>query len=213
MGTADQKLYARKQGITDSSKVLRDSYRYEEQAIDVITQGTSLVPHKFDRLEYTCDANQNITEVDYYKDDGFESFSIAIGADVAGSLAGKFLLLWTGRDLEKYYLWYRVGGVGTDPNITDATGIVVDISEDDVALVVTRATELALEASLDYYYTIVRASTKLYFTAKQGGSTTNPTDVTTGFLIENREQGSSELVTKLKILYDANENITTITRY
>jgi len=94
-----------------------------------------------DRIEYltrkaTIYVGENKQQVD----------SVTCVADVAGSLNSKYFLLYSGGDATKYYVWYDVASGGTDPLISGATGIEVDISAGDSASAVATATAAAIDA-------------------------------------------------------------------
>lgn len=67
-------------------------------------------------------------------------------ADVDGSLAGKYFLISAGDAGEDFYVWYKVSGVGTDPEVTARSGVEVAISTNDSASAVAAATAAALTA-------------------------------------------------------------------
>ena len=67
-------------------------------------------------------------------------------ADVAGSLNNKYFLLDTAQGEKLYYVWYNVGGTGTDPMIAGREGIAIPINFNDPAPIVSLATSLVLDA-------------------------------------------------------------------
>jgi len=68
-------------------------------------------------------------------------------ADVGGSLAGTYFLIWSATNATEYYVWYNVNGVGTDPMIPGATGIEVFLNTGDSAAAVATKTAEALSAA------------------------------------------------------------------
>jgi hypothetical protein len=73
-----------------------------------------------------------------------ESGTISCVADVSYSLNNKFFLISS--PATKYYVWFNVGGSGTDPSIPTLTGIMVAISPNATASVVAAQTAAALSA-------------------------------------------------------------------
>jgi hypothetical protein len=190
-----------KAGVIDPQQVLRNSYRESEQAIDVITNGTALVPAKFTRIEVTRDTKGKITKVEYYDDDIYEVTKVITTSDSSGSLNSTYFNLYAGNDYIKYYVWYDVSGTGVDPSVSGAVGIEVDISTDDDASVVALATKLAIDAVSEFNVTV--AGNAVNITTAVGGLTTNSTDSSTGFSFETVTNGGSTLVGTLIIEYNS----------
>lgn len=68
-----------------------------------------------------------------------EVASITSLSDVSGSLAGKYL--WVGSD---YYVWFMVGGVGTDPSPAGGTNVEVHVATNATAATIASAIRVAL---------------------------------------------------------------------
>lgn len=54
-------------------------------------------------------------------------------ADVAGSLAGRYFGITSAFNLNRYYVWFRVSGSGSDPLVANRTGIRIDLTTGDTA--------------------------------------------------------------------------------
>lgn len=202
---------ATKNATLEPSKGIKESFNATERALDVIANGSSLIPKKYSRMDITT-TDGNITQVDYYNDNTVEISEVIMIADVAKSLAGTSFVFYTGLDRVKYYVWYYVDGTGSDPAIADGTGIQVTIQEDDYAAVVALATEAAINLAASFYFRVQINGTKIIINNKQGGATTNIADVDSGFSFSTKQAGASELVASLDITYSGSD-IATVTRY
>jgi len=214
MSNKIESLNSRKEGLKDPSNALKESFRKDEKALDVITNGTALVPNKFSYINIvSSDANGNPTQVDYYNDDVTETSEITFSSDSAGSLASKYFVFYTGRDRIKYYVWYKVSSVGTDPAVADATGIQVNILNNDSAIVVAAATQLAIDSAASFYFRVTSYKDSITIYNKQGGTTSATADGDTGFDFETIQDGVESLVASLDITYDASGCVQTVKRY
>ena len=84
-----------------------------------------------------------------------EVTDITAVADVAGSLASKHFLLDTPNN--GYYVWMRVDGVGTDPQVSGRRGIVVDLVANDADTVVAGKVQAAIDANVEFVATVALA--------------------------------------------------------
>jgi hypothetical protein len=135
--------------------------------------GVYLVP-KFDlsytwmRLSYesTYVAVQEITTV----------------ADVATSLEGTYFFISS--PSTDYYLYIKVDGNGTDPEVPDMTGVIVNISEDDTAADVATAVETALDGIAGTPFAAATIGALVTVTNSDVGSVTAASDNDTGFTFD-----------------------------
>ena len=214
MSSKIEQLNARKEGLYDPSNALRNSYNAPEKALDIIKNGTSLVPKKFSYINIvSLDAEGNPTRIDYYDDKETQETQLTMIGDVAGSLAGKSFVFYSGRDREKYYVWYTVNGAGIDPVIPDATGIVVPLEANDSAEIVAAATQAYIEIEANFYVRVFSGRNKITIYNKQGGITTNSADIDTNFEVETLNSGREVLVGSLDLTYDANQNVSSVKSY
>lgn len=51
--------------------------------------------------------------------------TVALIADVSGSLNSKYFLLNSGNDTNKYYVWFNINSAGVDPLIAGRTGVPI----------------------------------------------------------------------------------------
>jgi len=120
-------------------------------------------------------------------------------ADVSGSLAGKYFEFDTidftaPKPLIKYYVWYKVTGVGADPAIVGRTGVEVDIANNDIILTIVTATKAALDAAVPVADCVFTAdATKITATNQVAGAVDNAHDVDTGFTITTTVDGVSTI--------------------
>jgi len=120
-----------------------------------------------------------------------EITNIATIPDVAGSLAGDYFYLNSGKDQSMYYVWYEVSGSGTDPLISGRTGIKVAIATGDTANTVAFKTRNTL-ARVPSDFIISGATNNVIVTNVIQGTTTDATAETSGFTITITQQGRGE---------------------
>ncbi len=204
-----------KSGVRDFGQTLKDSFRESDQAFDVIRNGNSFVPHKFNRIELDTDINDIVRSIRYYNDEVSEITKITFVSDILSSLAGKSYVFYTGLDRTKYYIYYKVNGVGVDPAIADATGILVNLQENDDKTIVAFATKNAIAgvSNSSYFFNLDLDYDNLLIENIQGGLTTDSADIDTSFTFETKQDGASNLVGILDIEYDVNDNVVGVTRY
>jgi len=81
--------------------------------------------------------------------------TITTVADVAGSLAGDYLLLNSGVNQNLYYFWFNVSGSGSDPLISGRTGVQVDLVTNDSANDVASALNTAINTISSHFSSTV----------------------------------------------------------
>ncbi len=113
-------------------------------------------------------------------------------ADVAGSLNGQYFTFNSVNDVTEYYAWYKVSGVGTDPNIPNKTGIQVNIDTNDVELAVaTKTADTINSFTTDFVASagVFGPFTLITLTNSSIGSVTDGTAGTSGFTVTVTNQG------------------------
>lgn len=108
-----------------------------------------------------------------------EVTAITTIADVAGSLAGKYFFLNSTNNTTRYYVWYKVSGVGTDPLISGKIGIQVDITTNDSDANVALKTRTKLNQYSDF--NITGATNQVIVTNALSGICDDATVQTSGF--------------------------------
>lgn len=78
-------------------------------------------------------------------------------ADVSGSLNNKYFIIYAQGDSVKYYVWFNVNSLGTDPSLAGYTGIEVAIATNATASVVATAIAAAIDASAAFSASAVGA--------------------------------------------------------
>ena len=133
------------QSNLDAEGALRNSHSQEADALRVIDID-NVVGQYWSHVELTYDANDSVTDAVFYYDKTKGIYRLTAVADVAGSLNNKYFLLDTAQGEKLYYVWYNVGGTGTDPMIAGREGIAIPINFNDPAPIVSLATSLVLDA-------------------------------------------------------------------
>jgi len=112
-------------------------------------------------------------------------------ADSSLSLQSKyFTISGMGSDFEQndYYVWIDVDNGGTDPEPSSATGIEVNIGEDDSGSQVATAVSTAIALKADFSTSV--STTNVTVTNAVRGSTTNAANVNAGFTITTETAGT-----------------------
>lgn len=119
-----------------------------------------------------------------------EVTNIICVADVSGSLAGKYFLLSGGDQGTNFYIWFKVSGVGTDPQITGRIGIEVDFSTNASAGTVRSAISTSLVAHPEFT-TGFTGGAQLDVTHVDPGYTVDASAGTSGFTVSVSTQGGT----------------------
>lgn len=120
---------------------------------------------------------------------GQEQVSVVVCGAASTVTGGHYFLLNAGNDVTEYYVWYKKGGVGSDPALSNKTGIEVDIGGTDTDAQVATATQLAIDALTDFSATVVTNTVTV--TATSPGITTETTDFNTGFTFSTSKYGAT----------------------
>jgi hypothetical protein len=127
------------------------------------------------------------------------------------SLNNTYWFINSGNNDNSYYIWYNVSNSGTDPNISQKTGIMVSISAGASAESVTQATKIALDSTGKFITNI--NSDRLLIANKKLGNTMISSEQTTNFYIITQKLGEDrKLLATLIMEYDAQNNIVSVER-
>lgn len=179
------------QSNLDAGGALRNSHSQEADALRVIDID-NVVGQYWSHVELTYDANDSITDAIFYYDSSKGIYRITTVADVAGNLNNKHFLLDTAQGEKLYYVWYNVGGTGTDPNIAGREGIMIPINFNDPAPIVSLATSLVLDGKPE----LVAANEMdgMFKLENALFGQASIADVDTGFNFDTVSDGLSEVV-------------------
>lgn len=92
---------------------------------------------------------------------------------------GHYFLLSAANNSPNYYVWYKKGGVGSDPVVINRTGVEVDIGATDTDAQVATATAAAIDALLNF--SASAATNVVTITNVIAGITDQATDFNSGF--------------------------------
>ncbi len=127
------------------------------------------------------------------------------GSDSALEPGDHFLLSSTTTD---YYVWYSIGGTGSDPAVAGRTGIQVNINFGDSASTVATATAAAIDAQADFISSAL--GTAVTVTNATAGPTTDISNGTiTGFVPTVTQQGGYNIDVTANTITLANHGFTT----
>lgn len=179
------------QSQLDYSGAIKNAHSIGAEALKTIDVD-NLVNAFYNRIDITYDGTGNVTGGSAYYDYKSQETSIKFVDDVSGSLNNTYWLLNSAADETQYYVWYNVGGTGTDPNILGKQGIQVPIQFNDSAAIVQLATKLIIGAYDDF---IVKGTANTLFVKNaKPGETTDAVDVNSGFNISIKTQGETDFV-------------------
>ena len=121
-----------------------------------------------------------------------EEFDCDTVADLSGSLNSTYFEFSTPDN--EYYVWIDVDNGGTDPSITDKTGVEVEIARNDNADTVASAIQSAVNLLTDVNATV--STNTVTITNINTGSVSDPTDGAqpTGFTLTVTTQGVDEVI-------------------
>jgi len=160
-----------------------------------VTDANTQVPSYFDRVDVTYDSNDSVSQATFYKDVGNEKTSILTVADVNSSLQNKYFYIYSANDITKYYVWFNVDGLGSDPTPVGSTGIEVPISSNDPASIIALAIKLVINANSNF--TASKSKKTVTIENTSPGNTSNSIDFNTGFTISTPFNGSTEVIKTL----------------
>lgn len=185
----------------DFGGAIRNSHEQRADALRVLDMDNLVNEYwsRTDNLVY--DSDGSLTNIDFLYDKTKGKYKIQTTADVAGSLNNKYFLLDTAQGADLYYIWYNVGGTGTDPMIAGRTGVAVPLAFNDSAAVVALATKLILD-SLSGLIAVGVSNVVTVENAEFG--TSSITEVDTGFIFTTLVDGTSELVKSIELVAPAN---------
>jgi hypothetical protein len=187
---ADQEMAAPEQIAGSSINGTVATVAFTQTAInpaDYFESGQQVYLDGFSPATGTLDGPQTVSTVfNTYTTTGNENAgtvqisTVQVGADYSQSLAGRYFTFSSPQNTEyptvNYYVWYQVGGAGTDPAVPGATGIMVtDATNDDGATVATN-TATAITTSAGTYFTTTVTPQNVNIATISVGS---PTTVTT----------------------------------
>lgn len=108
-----------------------------------------------------------------------EITDITAVADIAGNLAGKYFVLHTVHNT--YVVWFRVDGVGVDPQIPGHRALMVEIAINATDTAVAVATQLVIDDNVELSATVLTNS--ITITNVVGGNVADTVDGDTLFSI------------------------------
>jgi hypothetical protein len=189
----------------DSGLIVKEVHDFHGQSLRV-RDTNSLNSQYFTHFSATYDANNNPTQVIYYRGVTSHITNIGCVADVAGSLNNKYFTLRACPSNALYHVWFNVGGAGIAPVVANSTGIEVQINQNDPAIVVSTAIRLTLNT---LYSSVLKASqtgATLEIRTVGFGVCSNSADVNTGFAIANT-QGTQVVTDTINISYSGTDPI------
>lgn len=156
----------------------------------------------YDTLDIEYDSNGNMSKVSYYQDRNYAKYELGFVGDTAGSLNNAYWLLNSSKNRKQYYVWYNVDGGGTDPAVSGRTGIEVNINSNDAGAIVALAVKQQLVTNHQSEFTVVQKGAVLTITSLVRGELTDPTDISSGLIVNTVEEGSQVLLREIYLDYD-----------
>lgn len=126
-------------------------------------------------------------------------------------LNNKYFLLNSANNTAEYYVWYNVGGLGTDPLLAGKIGIMVPISNGSIAATVAQKTKEFLDLNPNFITNIDNET--LLITNKEVGISDNSEEGNSGFLVFTSKNGENRVVIATIVLgYDATNKLISVER-
>jgi len=154
----------------------------------------------FSRADVTYNGSNSATSADFYYDVDKECSKVVFVDDSSGSLNSKYFLINSANNVDKYYVWYSVGGSGVDPAILGRTGLVVPLVSNDPASIVALGTKIILDATDNF--DIKNLISSLLIENVDYGDTDNTVDGDSGFTFTTKAVGSSVLIKSITLPYE-----------
>ncbi len=179
-----------KQTQFDGGQVIKGSFSELNSGLRSIPTN-SIIRDVYTHFINVVDAQGRTTEITYYQATEPAIDTITFVADVAKSLASKYIIMDQFLEQKTVALYYVVGGTGVAPGVADIE-IAVPIADNDTASIVAFATKIAIE-SLDYFTVASNSflSPDLTVTYLQFGETDAINVGTTGFTVVRDNVGVS----------------------
>lgn len=120
-------------------------------------------------------------------------------ADSSGSLNSKYFLISAGNSGTNYYVWFDVGGTGTDPLVPGKTGVHITIAANDSAATIGAAIVTALNGLAGTPFSAA-GTTTVTVTNTAAGPFTAASDFNTGFAFAVTTGGTSTVTVNMNAL-------------
>jgi hypothetical protein len=185
----------------DPGGVLKSAHQDQNNSLRITSANTS-VPPKYARVALTYNGSGSVTSAIFYEGSQPEIRYITTVADSGGSLNNSYFILYSGYDRAKYHVWYDVDGAGVDPAPANSLGFRVPLQSNDSAEMVALATKLVLSNLSDFSIAVI-GGVQLRITNTEMGTSTDTTQVGTGFTYLIAQQGSERIITSVTIPQDA----------
>ena len=172
----------------DPGMVIKEVHDFYGQSIRV-NNARSVADSYFTHFTASYNVGNNPTEVTYFRGTKAHVTNIGVISDVSGSLNNKYVLLRSSPDNNLYYIWLNVDGTGTDPLVSGAVGIEINISENDPATIISAAIGLVINGLFSKVFSAIRTGSTVAISTAGLGVCTDSSDFNTGFVVSNT-QGS-----------------------
>lgn len=127
------------------------------------------------------------------------------------TLNNKYFLINSANNLNEYYVWFNVAGLGSDPLLPGKTGIMVSILTGSSAVTVAEKTKEALDLTANFLTNIDNEA--LLVTNRQVGISNSSQEGTSDFLIFTQKSGEDrEVMGTIIIEYDSQDNVSSVER-
>jgi len=104
---------------------------------------------KLKNLAAKLNKDAGVVSTDFVASGKLNTTTIVCG-DTASLATADYFFINSANDETKYYVWYRIDGVGTDPALIGYTGILVDILTGDTNVQVATKTATAINAAASF---------------------------------------------------------------
>lgn len=186
----------------DSELIIKDVHEYHGQALRVFETNT-LIKNYFTHFRVEYDGSNRPSLVNYFR--GTSAHSTAFTAASASQLDGKYFLIYSAPDNQKYAVWYNVDGLSTQPVVSNAKYIEVEVNGGDDAGIVAFATTIVLNLYKDKF-TVTRNYSNVQILNSSYGKVTVSDPGTTPFAFI-QVNGTEELVTTVEIPYSGSDPV------
>jgi hypothetical protein len=166
------------------------------------------------KTEITYDVNGNPTQVDVFSGAANRvNLRFPETAENCALLAGKYVTLDDPTGAHLYYLWFFVGGSGSNPSLPGRTGIQVTSAANAASLTAATVSALNSSAAASYFLAKSLDTFNISVYHKDYGAVVQPASNTNFLQVTNLRLGENfGLASRTSLEYDGDGNPTSLIR-
>jgi hypothetical protein len=183
----------------DAGLIFKEVHDFYGKSLRV-SDSKSIVDKFYTHFRVSYTPNNLPSEVSYFR--GTQAHKTALGciSDVNKSLQNRYIKLFSAPDNKCFHLWFNVNEEGTEPIISNSTGIEIPINENDDSSVIAMAIALVINTMHKTDFYVSRSNSAIEISPIGMGIISNSQDFGTNFALVNTA-GKQELISYIEIEY------------